>query len=120
MDIPDELELISVFESLPKRRNESEIFHYDISTFNFENEKELFEITLSPFCGEFTLKVKDKNTKEILSYIELLSVRKIEIIEDKKQHSKIRLLHGESDRYENIIELTFKPIFKMAFREQYS
>ena len=118
MEIPEELDLISVFESLPIRKDETDIFHYDTSTFLFENDKELFEIILSPFYNEFTLKVKDKDTKEIFSYIELLSVRKIEIVEDKKQSSKIRLSHGESDRYENIIELTFKPIFKMAFREQ--
>jgi hypothetical protein len=106
MEIPEELDLISVFESIPKRKDETDTFYNDTSTFVLENEKELYEITLSPFYNEFTLSVKDRETKEIVSYLELMSVKKIEIVEDKKNHSKIRLFHGESDRYENIIEIT--------------
>ena len=120
MEIPEELDLISLFESFPKRKDKSDSFYYDKSTFVLENDKELFEVILSPFYHEFTLIVKDRCTKETLSYIELLLVNKIEIIEDKKYLSKIRLFHGDSDRYENIIELTLKPNFKMSFREQYS
>lgn len=119
MEIPEELDLISFFESIPKRKDETDVFYYDTSTFVLENDKELFEVILSPFYNEFTLNVKDKHTKETLSYLELLSVRKIEIVEDKKHFSKIRLFHGESDRYENIIELTLKPNYKASFREQY-
>ena len=119
MEIPEELDLISFFESIPKRKDETDVFYNDTSTFVLENDKELFEVTLSPFYNEFTLNVKDKYTKETLSYLELLSVKKIEIVEDKKHLSKIRLFHGESDRYENIIELTLKPNYKASFREQY-
>lgn len=119
MEIPEELDLISFFESIPKRKDETDVFYNDTSTFVLENDKELFEVTLSPFYNEFTLNVKDKDTKETLSYLELLSVKKIEIVEDKKHLSKIRLFHGESDRYENIIELTLKPNYKASFREQY-
>jgi hypothetical protein len=119
MEIPEELDLISVFESIPKRKDETDTFYNETSTFVLENEKELYEITLSPFYNEFTLSVKDRETKEIVSYLELMSVKKIEIVEDKKNHSKIRLFHGESDRYENIIEITLKPNFKLIFREQY-
>jgi hypothetical protein len=55
----------------------------------------------------------------MLSHLELLSVNKLEVVEDKKAFSKIRLFHGEADRYENIIEITLKPRFKLIFREHY-
>jgi len=120
MDIPDELDLISVFESIPKRKDETDIFYYDQSTFVLENDIEVFKIILSPFYHEFSISAKEKKTDTVLSHLELLSVNKLEIIEDKKDCSKIRLFHGEADRYENIIEITLKPRFKLIFREQYS
>ncbi|USK74304.1 hypothetical protein [Peribacillus frigoritolerans] len=119
MDIPEELDLISVFGAIPKRKDETGAFYYDTSTFVLENEKEKYEIILSPFYQEFSLRVKEKKTNKELSYIELLSVNKIEIVEDKMEHSKIRLFHGDSDRYVNITEITLKPRFHMIFREQY-
>ncbi|RZT21627.1 hypothetical protein [Fictibacillus sp. BK138] len=119
MDIPDELDLISVFESIPKRKDETDIFYYDQSTFLLETDNEVYEIILSPFYHEFSMSIKEKKTDEELSHLELLSVNKIEIVKDSKDYSKIRLFHGESDRYENIIEITFKPRFKLIFREQY-
>ncbi|MDM5286492.1 hypothetical protein ABEI56_03865 [Peribacillus castrilensis] len=119
MDIPEELDLISVFGTIPKRKDETDAFYYDTSTFVLENEKEKYEIILSPFYHEFSLSVREKKTNNVLSYIELLSVNKIEIMEDKKEHSKIRLFHGDSDRYVNITEITLKPRFHIIFREQY-
>jgi len=119
MQLPEEFDLISVFESIPKRKDETEPFYYDTSTFILENDKELLEITISPFYSEFTLIVKEKETRRTISSLELLSVRKLEIVEDTKYRAKIRLFHGESDRYENVIELTIKPSFQIIFREQY-
>lgn len=120
MDIPDELDLISVFKSIPERNDETDTFYNDHSTFNFENDIEVYEIILSPFYHKFSIYVREKETKRMLSHLELLSVNKLEVVEDKKDFSKIRLFHGESDRYENIIEITLKPRFKLIFREQYS
>jgi hypothetical protein len=119
MEIPGELNLISVFESMPKRNDQTDSFYNDKSTFSFENDKEEFEIILSPFHQEFTLSVKDKETNNVLSYLEFLLVKKLEIVEDRKDYSKIRLFHGESNRFENIIEITLKPRYKLIFREQY-
>jgi hypothetical protein len=119
MEIPGELDLISVFESIPKRKDETDSFYNDKSTFLFENGNEVFEILLSPFYQEFTLSVKDKKTNNVLSYLEFLRVKKLEILEDRKDLSKIRLFHGESYRFENIIEITIKPRYKLIFREQY-
>ncbi|MFC7371989.1 hypothetical protein ACFQPF_09880 [Fictibacillus iocasae] len=119
MDIPDEIDLISVFESIPKRKDETDLFYYDQSTFLFKTVNEVYEIILSPFYHEFSISVKEKKTDEVLSRLELFSVNKIEVVKDKKDNSQIRLFHGESDRYENIIEITLKPRFKLIFREHY-
>ncbi len=119
MEFPGELNLISVFESIPERKDETEDFYYDQSTFLFENDHEAFEVILSPFYGALSLTVTDKKTSNTMSYIEFHSVRKLEIVEDKKDCSKIRIMHGESDRFENIVEITLKPRYKFIFREQY-
>lgn len=118
MEIPEEVELISFFKSEPKREDTTDVFFYDTSTFTFENEIELFGVILSPFYDKFILTVKDKQTKETLSYIELRSVQKLEVENDEFQ-PKVRLFHGESDIYQNILEFTFKPRFRMVFEEQY-
>ena len=119
MEYPGELNLISVFEAMPEREDETDDFYNDKSTFSFENNHEAFEVIISPFYKEFTLSVQDKKTSNILSYTEFHSVRKLEIVEDRKDCSVIRLMHGESERFENIIEITLKPRFKFIFREQY-
>ncbi|PLT31012.1 hypothetical protein [Peribacillus deserti] len=118
MEIPDELNLISVFASIPKRIDKTECFYYDKSTYSFENDNEVFKIIMSPFYQEFTLRVTDKKSNTVLSYLELLSVRKLEVVEDSKDHSAIRLFHGEADRFENVIDISFKPKYKIIFREQ--
>ncbi|MCU1807221.1 hypothetical protein ACXEO8_25055 [Cytobacillus firmus] len=119
MEIPEEADLISVFESLPGRQDETENFYYDTSSFIFENKNEVMEVRIAPFYDEFIMDVKEKNSNEVLSYMKLLSVRKIEIAADEKEYSIIRLFHGESDLYENIIEITLRPKFKLIFKEQY-
>ncbi|TWT25888.1 hypothetical protein [Planomicrobium sp. CPCC 101110] len=118
MDVPEEIKLISFFGSKPVRKDKTEFFHYDTSTFAFENDKELFGIILSPFYDKFVLTVEDKDTKETLSYLELRSVQKLELVDNPDQQ-KIRLFHGESEIYQNVLEFTFNPRFKMVFEEQY-
>ncbi|MCS0654924.1 hypothetical protein [Cytobacillus firmus] len=49
MEIPEEADLISVFESLPGGQDETENFYYDTSSFIFENKNEVMEVRLSPF-----------------------------------------------------------------------
>lgn len=119
MEIPEEADLISVFESLPARKDMTDNFYYDTSSFIFENENEVMEVMLSPFYDEFIIDVKEKNSNEVLSYMKLISVRKIEIAADRREYAMIRLFQGESDLYENIIEITLKPRFKLIFKEQY-
>ncbi len=118
METLDEAKLISFFGSKPTRNDKTEIFFYDKSTFAFENDKELFEVVLSPFYDKFELTVKDKESKETISYIELRSVQKLELVDEQVQQ-KLRLYHGESEIYQNILEFTFNPRFKMVFEEQY-
>ncbi|WP_270182322.1 hypothetical protein [Alkalihalobacillus sp. CinArs1] len=119
MEYPGELNLISVFEALPERNDETDDLYNDKSTFSFENKHEAFEVIISPFYQKFSLSVKDKKTTNVLSYIEFHSVKKLEIVEDRKDSSIIRLIHGASERFENIIEITLKPKYKFIFREQF-
>ncbi|MBK5459140.1 hypothetical protein [Peribacillus sp. TH27] len=78
MEFPEELDLISVFGAIPKRKDETDAFYYDTSTFVLENEKEIYEIILSPFYHEFTLSVKEKKTNKvchILNYFLLIKLK---------------------------------------------
>ncbi|UOK59638.1 hypothetical protein MGI18_13410 [Bacillus sp. OVS6] len=59
MVIPEELDLISVFGAIPQRKDETDPFYYDNLTFVFENQYELYEISISPFYHEFSLSVKE-------------------------------------------------------------
>jgi hypothetical protein len=70
MDIPDEVDLISVFESIPQRKDETDVFYYDQSTFVFKNDIEVFEIILSPFYHEFSITAKEKKSDRLLSHLE--------------------------------------------------
>lgn len=117
MEIPKETELVSFFGFKPIRKDESEALFYDTATFSFDNEEEQIELIISPFYDKFVLKVQDKKTDDTKAFIELRSVQRLELVYGDSP--KIRLVHGESDIYQNILEFTFNPRFKMLFEEQY-
>ncbi|PSL41787.1 hypothetical protein B0H99_10130 [Planomicrobium soli] len=118
MNIPEEKELIEFLGSRPQRESEEDSLFYDTAAFAFSNRVEDFKLTISPFYDKFILTVKDHASQEIVSHIELRSVQKLEIV-NGQDYNKIRLLHGESDIYQNVLEFTFNPRFKMMFEEQY-
>lgn len=119
MELPNEEELVSVFETLPDRKDETDEFQFDTSTFKLENGTESFEIVLSPFYNEFTLTVTEMKRQETISYLKLRSVEKIEILKDRKKAAAIRIFHGRSESYIHTLELAFKPRFQMALQELY-
>ncbi|MGE7718098.1 hypothetical protein [Priestia megaterium] len=116
-DCPEELDFISLFECIPLKKDQNESFLYDESTFIFTNEMNKFEVKISPFYNSFSLSVKDLEDDEIF-YYSLESVTKIEIMNDNKESKAIRLFIDQGiDRFIMIMDLVFRPKFKVVLKE---
>ena len=116
-DCPAELDFISLFECIPLKKDQNEIFLYDQSTFVFTNEINRFEVKISPFYNFFSLSVTDLEDDEIF-YYSLESVTKIEIVNDDKESKAIRLFIDQGiDRFIMIMDIVFRPKFKVVLKE---
>ncbi|ADF39608.1 hypothetical protein [Priestia megaterium] len=116
-DCPEELDFISLFECIPLKKDQNEIFLYDQSTFVFTNEINRFEVKISPFYNFFSLSVTDLEDDEIF-YYSLESVTKIEIVNDDKESKAIRLFIDQGiDRFIMIMDIVFRPKFKVVLKE---
>ena len=116
-DCPKELDFISLFECIPLKKDQNESFLYDESTFIFTNEINGFEVKISPFYNSFSLSVTDLEDDEIF-YYSLESITKIEIVNDNKQSKAIRLFIDQGiDRFIMIMDLIFRPKFKVVLKE---
>ncbi|OZT14573.1 hypothetical protein CHN50_03145 [Priestia aryabhattai] len=116
-DCPEELDFISLFECMPVKKDPNEDFWYDESTFVFVNKTNRFKVNLSPFYHSFSLSVTDLEDDEVF-YYRFETVTKIEIINDSKESKAIRLFIDEDrDRFIMIMEITFKPKFKVIINE---
>ncbi|MES5265395.1 hypothetical protein [Priestia megaterium] len=116
-DCPEELDFISLFECIPLKKDQNEIFLYDQSTFVFTNEINRFEVKISPFYNFFSLSVTDLEDDEIF-YYSLESVTKIEIVNDDKESNAIRLFIDQGiDRFIMIMDIVFRPKFKVVLKE---
>ncbi|QDZ80419.1 MULTISPECIES: hypothetical protein [Priestia] len=116
-DCPEELDFISLFECIPLKKDQNENFLYDESTFIFTNEINRFEVKISPFYNSFSLLVTDLEDDEIF-YYSLESVTKVEILNDNKESKAIRLFIDQGiDRFIMIMDLVFRPKFKVVLKE---
>ncbi|MBK0009942.1 MULTISPECIES: hypothetical protein [Priestia] len=116
-DCPEELDFISLFECIPLKKDQNESFLYDESTFIFTNDINRFEVKISPFYNFFSLSVTDLEDDEIF-YYRLESVTKIEIMNDNKESKAIRLFIDQGiDRFIMIMDLVFRPKFKVVLKE---
>lgn len=113
----EEVDFISLFECLPIKKDQNEVFWYDESTFIFSTETETFKIKISPFYNSLSLLVKDIDGEERF-YYNLQTVKKIEIVQDHKEKKEIRLFVDQGgDRFITIIDIIFKPKFKVVLNE---
>ncbi|MCG0050767.1 hypothetical protein [Priestia aryabhattai] len=116
-DCPEELDFISLFECIPLKKDQNEVFWYDESTFIFTTQTNRFEVKISPFYNSFSLSVTDLEDDEIF-YYGLESVTKIEIINDNKESKAIRLFIDQGiDRFIMTIDIVFRPKFKVMLKE---
>ncbi|GGE71567.1 hypothetical protein [Priestia taiwanensis] len=115
---PSELDFISLFECLPTKKDKDELYEYDETTFTFEVGNHACDIMICPFYSQFSLEVKTINENELVCFYHFQSVDRIEILSDKKEHSATRLfMEGDRDRFMTIMEITFKPRFKVIMKE---
>ncbi|MGK7377615.1 hypothetical protein ACSFXN_07210 [Planococcus sp. 1R117A] len=115
---PAELDFISLFECLPRKKDEKEMFEYDETSFVFPLENIAFEVMISPFYDRFSLLARDAVDNEDIAYYNFQTVSKIEVISDRQNDSSLRLFL-EYDRTDlmTVVEITFKPKFKVIMKE---
>lgn len=113
---PGELDFISLFECLPTKKDDEAPFEYNESTFAFEQSNKRFIIKISPFYNQFSISVWDKDDE--IMYYDLQTVTSIEILSDKKDDSRIRLFLEDRDRFSTVINVTFKPKFKVIVKDR--
>jgi hypothetical protein len=116
---PGEDELISLFEcepSLLDNKSKGMPFFYNEAKFNFTNQEEEFDVTISPSYGEVKIQVKELNSKRLITLLDLKRVGKFEITTDKKERSSV-LLTIINEETQQTVEVDFKPNFKLIFKE---
>lgn len=116
---PGEDELISLFECEPTfldNNSKDMPFYYNEARYNFTNQEEEFDVTISPPYGEVKIQVKERNSKRLITLLDFKRVEKFEITVDKKERSSV-LLTIINEETQQTVEVDFKPNFKMIFKE---
>ncbi|WP_433744467.1 hypothetical protein [Falsibacillus pallidus] len=118
-EFPSEIDFLSLFECDPTLLDVTKDFpfYYNQATYRFSNGKEDFIVNLSPSYGEVKIQVIRSDSNRLLSLLDLKSVKKFEIIADKKDHSSVLIINKNED-IEQVVEIQFKPQFKQIFKEQ--
>lgn len=118
---PEENDFLSLFECEPTLFDSSiDIpFYYNTAKYQFGNGEEDFIVTISPSYGEVKIQVTERKTNRFLSLLELKRVSKFEIKADKKEHSSA-MLTVLNDDSQQMIEIDFKPNFKLIFKEHFT
>lgn len=117
-EFPNEIDFLSLFECEPTLLDTSEDypFYYNEATYRFTNGEEDFVVKLCPSYGEVEIQVTKSDSKRLLSLLEFKQVENFKIIADKKDHSNV-LLMVINEETQQMIEIDFKPYFKLIFKE---
>ncbi|MGG3625538.1 hypothetical protein ABES25_18525 [Bacillus gobiensis] len=117
---PSESEFISLFECLPLKKDEEELFEYSESTFRFQINQYKYEVMVCPFYNQFSLIIQETQENKLIGRYNFQTISKIEILTDKRDESSLRLfLEDDRDRFLMIVEITFKPNFKVEIKETF-
>lgn len=73
-------------------------------------------MTISPSYGEVKIQVKERNSRRLITLLDLKRVEKFEITLDKKDRSSV-LLTIINEETQQTVEVDFKPKFKLIFKE---
>ena len=119
---PEENDFLSLFACEPilfDNTTEDLPFYYNKSTYQFSNGEEDFSVTVSPSYGEVEIQVTQTTSNILLSLLDLKRVVKFEITADKKDTASVLLTIVNEDS-QQIIEIDFKPKYKLIFREHHT
>lgn len=119
---PEENEFLSLFECEPTlfdTISKDLPFYYNKATYQLSNGEEDFIVTLSPSYGEVKIQVTQRVSNRLVSLLDLKRVEKFKITADKKDISSVLLTVLNEDS-QQMIEIDFKPNFKLVFKEHYT
>lgn len=110
---PEEHELISVFECIPRLTDEGIPFVYNGATYEFVNQtNEQFIVDISPAYGDIRILVTDRETQQALADLNFKQASALEIVEDNRTASKVAI---NSERQRVIIQM--KPRFVISIEQ---
>ncbi|MRX56629.1 hypothetical protein GJU41_22035 [Bacillus idriensis] len=116
---PEEIGFLSLFECEPTLFDNTSNdlpFYNNIAKYKFSNGEENFVVTISPADGEVKIRVSKRESNRLISLLELKRVNKFEITSDKKDFSSV-LLTVQNEDSQQMIEIDFKPYFKLIIKE---
>ncbi len=118
MDIPSEIDLLSIFECEPELldSNKDLPFYFNKAIYCFNNGIENFKVEVCPSYKEFMLEVKNIQTNELITYLQLIEVESLEILQDKKDKSRILLMVRQNEEVLQTIQIEFKPRFQLIIK----
>lgn len=121
LDFPNELELLSLFESEPELSDDSKEMpiYYKEAVYRFTNGEEDFVVHISPAQGEVRIQVSRSGSGRMICLLDLKQISKFEILADQKEQSSI-LLITENEQAEIIVQVDFKPYFRQIIKEEFS
>ena len=112
MEIPEEFELLSIFESEPQFVDDikSVPFYYNKTKYRMENvNNQICEIELCPAYDEFKITVSQNEVTIV--YLELKNIKSLSIIDEKTSRF---IITQES----SVSKIQLKPIFQIFHTEE--
>lgn len=113
MEIPEDYELMSIFQTIPTTDDGDLVFYYRKSVYKFEVGNYQYVLEITPSVDELKLIVCDNDSKQTIVKLILNNVTKISIIEDSKNYSIIEFLYGETEETYLKVKLQMRPFFSI-------
>ena len=112
MNLPDEIELLSIFESEPKLSDKAVPYFYNLVKYYFTNQsKQNVQVTLQPSCNEFSIQIIDSKTK--IADLNFKTINTLSILADNEQEKKIMLIGDNLG-----VKITIQPQFKIDLQSK--
>lgn len=117
MNLPEEFELISVLQTLPKTNDENLDFYYRENIYDVRIDNYQYMIKISPSYEEVSLNIFDHELKKDVINLKLDEIEKISIQEDFENHSVLEFISDLNEDAFLKIKLRMRPYFSLDFEK---
>ena len=113
MNIPDDYELLSLFEAEPVYSDDISRIppYYNTASYSFKNNNNQdITVTVSPADSEMKISVKQQD--ETVCYFSFRDLITLSILKDDKSESRIMLT-----KQNTVIKINFRPVFRIFLED---